>query len=67
METVELDTSEIDLRERGQLTLQKSLRDERLLVEMRAAKSKLPQGLTPREMLAALLALGKVATANARP
>ena len=29
--------------------------DKRLLVEMRAAKSGLPQGLTPREMLAALL------------
>ena len=27
METVELDTSEIELRERGQLTLPKSLRD----------------------------------------
>ena len=32
--------------------------DKRLLVEMRAATSKLPQGLTPREMLTALLALG---------
>lgn len=32
--------------------------DKRLLTEMRAAKAKLPQALTPREMLAALLALG---------
>ena len=30
--------------------------DKRLLAEMRAAKSKLPQALTPREMLEALLA-----------
>lgn len=29
--------------------------DKRLLAEMRAAKSKLPQALTPREMLEALL------------
>jgi bifunctional DNA-binding transcriptional regulator/antitoxin component of YhaV-PrlF toxin-antitoxin module len=89
METTELDASEIELRERGQLTLPKSLRDalhletgdalravrfanaivlkraaaathfvtgdERLLAEMRAAKSRLPQALTPREMVEALL------------
>jgi len=30
--------------------------DKRLLAEMRAAKSRLPQSLTPREMLEALLA-----------
>ena len=32
--------------------------DKKLLAEMRAAKAKLPQALTPRDMLAALLALG---------
>lgn len=32
--------------------------DKKLLADMRAAKAKLPQALTPREMLAALLALG---------
>jgi predicted nucleic acid-binding protein len=32
--------------------------DQRLLAEMRAAKSKLPLALTPREMLEALLAKG---------
>jgi predicted nucleic acid-binding protein len=32
--------------------------DKRLLAEMRAAKSKLPQALTPREMLEALLTQG---------
>ena len=32
--------------------------DKRLLAEMRAAKSRLPQALTPREMLEALLTQG---------
>lgn len=32
--------------------------DKRLLAEMRAAKTKLPQALTPREMLEALLTQG---------